>query len=921
MTPWRSDCFLVLCEAPGVCEMEEDMRMLVLSSAMFVAWASKLKIKNQISKLWNRRKVAMTSSILHFAFCILIILSGEAQLVAVETKADQHGWPILKRYDQAHLARIALPLGGIGTGTVSLGGRGDLRDWEIMNRPAKGFIPQRGATGPFFALYVRKAGGWTVTRAIEGPLDLSDYEGSHGSTVPNHGLPRFRTCSFAAAYPLGQVILSDADVPVEVRIEAFNPLVPGDADVSGIPVAILRYVLHNAGDESLIASVCGSMPNFIGIDGSAGKAATNQNEFRKNQDVQGIFMYSKGVAKKAEQWGTLALTTIAKNNVTYRTSWTPHRWGSSLLDFWDDFSDDGRLEERPATGEDTPMASLAVQVELPPHTTERVIFLVTWHFPNRQTWTPKNNEQDRIGNYYTTKYSDAWDVAEKLAPQLAELESKTIQFVRAFCDSNLPEAVKEAALFNISTLRTQTCFRAEDGRFYGWEGCSDRGGCCHGSCTHVWNYEQATAFLFGSLAKSMREVEFAHATNNQGLMSFRVNLPLERAQEFGKAAADGQMGCIMKMYRDWQLSGDDEMLKALWPGVKKAVEFCWIKGGWDANKDGVMEGCQHNTMDVEYYGPNPQMGVWYLGALRAAEEMAKYLCDDDFAKTCRNLFERGKTWIDQNLFNGEYYEHKIQPPKDKSEIAPSLLVGMGAKDISKPDYQLGSGCLVDQLVGQYMAHVCGLGYLLEPANIHKTLQSIVKYNLRQGLYGHFNCMRSFALGDESALLMASYPKDRPANPFPYFTEVMTGFEYAAAVGMLYEGQVENGLKCIKNIRDRYDGRKRSPFDEAECGHHYARAMASWAAVLALTGFHYCGVEKTMTFAARDGTFFWSNGYAWGSCSLKYTGKNTSVQLSVLHGELTLAKFILDGFGYNKFDKALSIKEGQTAKFQVNQEGL
>lgn len=859
-------------------------------------------------------------------------VAGEAQILPVGTKAGQEGWPVLKRYDQAHLARIALPLGGIGTGTVSLGGRGDLRDWEIMNRAAKGFVPQRGSTGPFFALYVRTADGRTMTRAVEGPIDLAGYEESHGSTVPNHGLPRFRTCSFAAAYPLGQVILSDADVPVDVRIEAFNPLVPGDADASGIPVAVLRYVLHNAGSEPVIASVCGSTPNFVGIDGSGSTkdwkgdlvavgGRANQNELRRSQSVQGIFMSSKGVAARAEQWGTIALTTTAEAGVSYRTSWTSQSWGSSLLDFWDDFSDDGRLEERPPTREDTPMASLAVQVELPPNGTKEVTFLITWHFLNRQTWTPKNNEQDRIGNYYTTKYGDAWDVAEKFAPQLADLEGKTIQFVRAFCDSDLPEVVKEAALFNVSTLRTQTCFRTEDGRFYGWEGCSNKRGCCHGSCTHVWNYEQATAFLFGGLARSMREVEFAQATDDTGLMSFRVNLPLERARKFGKAAADGQMGCIMKMYRDWQLSGDDEILKTLWPRVKEAVEFCWIKGGWDADRDGVMEGCQHNTMDVEYYGPNPQMGAWYLGALRAAEEMAKHLRDDDFARTCRNLFERGKTWMDRNLFNGEYYEHKIQPPKDKSEIAPSLLVGMGAKDMTKPDYQLGSGCLVDQLVGQYMAHVCGLGYLLEPANVRKTLQSIVKYNLRQGLCGHFNCMRSFALGDESALLMASYPKDRPANPFPYFTEVMTGFEYAAAVGMLYEGQSENGLKCIKNIRDRYDGQKRSPFDEAECGHHYARAMASWAAVLALTGFHYSGIEKTMTFAARDGTFFWSNGYAWGSCSLKRSGKDVSVQLSVLHGELTLTKFILDGFGYNRFDKALLIKQGQTAKFEVNQEGL
>jgi hypothetical protein len=148
---------------------------------------------------------------------------------------------------------------------------------------------------------------------------------------------------------------------------------------------------------------------------------------------------------------------------------------------------------------------------------------------------------------------------------------------------------------------------------------------------------------------------------------------------------------------------------------------------------------------------------------------------------------------------------------------------------------------------------------------------------------------------------------------------MTGFEYTAAVGMLYEGQVDNGLECIKNIRDRYDGSKRSPFDEAECGHHYARAMASWAAVLALTGFNYSGVEKSMTFAAQDGSFFWSNGYAWGTCSLKKIKKNVRIELSVLHGQLSLSKFSLRNFGDIQFDPDESglIKAGQKVKFSVS----
>jgi uncharacterized protein (DUF608 family) len=855
------------------------------------------------------------------ALALVIVLQGSS-------RSQNTTWPILKRYDRDHLARIALPLGGIGTGTVSLGGRGDLRDWEIMNRPAKGFVPYMGQrTGPFFAIHAQTAAGKSATRALEGPLTFSEYEESHGSTAINHGLPRFRYCAFAAAYPFGQVMLSDPEVPVDVCIEAFNPLVPGDSKTSGIPVAILRYVVRNKTAWPVKASVCGTLPNFVGRDGSQtardwkGDAVTtggksNRNEFRRSPGLRGIFMHSEGIDPKAAQWGTMALTTTSTGEVTFRTAWRRGGWGSSLLDFWDDFSRDGKLEEREAGGEERPMASLAVEIPVPSWESREVTFLLTWHFPNRYTWTPRNNAADRLGNYYTTLYSDAWNVAEKVAPEIDGLEKATVDFVRTFCESDLPPEVKEAALFNISTLRTQTCFRTKDGRFFGYEGSSNRRGCCHGSCTHVWNYEQATAFLFGDLACSMREVEFAHATDEHGLMSFRVSLPLERARDFGKAAADGQMGCIMKIYRDWQLSGDGAMLEKLWPKVRKAIEFCWIDGGWDADQDGVMEGCQHNTMDVEYYGPNPQMGIWYLGALRAAEEMARHLGEKEFSRKCRQLFERGRAWVDANLFNGEYYVHKIQPPKARSEIAPSLLVGMGAKDPTRPDYQLGKGCLVDQLVGQFLAHVCGLGYLVDPAHVKTTLQSIEKYNLRKGLHGHFNCMRSFALGDESALLMASYPRGRPENPFPYFSEVMTGFEYTAAVGMLYEGLEESGLQCIRNIRERYDGRKRSPFNEAECGHHYARAMASWAAVLALSGFHYSGVERAMTFAPREGTFFWSNGYAWGKCRLEGGKQSFRAELSVMHGDLRLETFVLRGFGKKQLEAARRIHSGESIEIVV-----
>lgn len=836
----------------------------------------------------------------------------------------QKQWPVLKEYDQDHLYRIALPIGGIGTGTVSLGGRGELRDWEIMNRPAKGFrTTQNRLNAPFFAIYTSKANREIKTKALLGPLYDWEYQHMEGRSTEHHGMPRFEKASFKTAYPFGQVLLSDAKMPVDVKIKAFNPLIPTDADNSGIPIAVLQYEVTNKLDEQIDVSVCGIMRNFIGVDGSKSQkdwkgeyyhigARYNKNKYKETGSVKGIYMSSDSVRSNDPAWGTMALTVPKGENITYRTGTVPDAWGNAILNFWDDFSEDGILKEEEWGFDHQPMASLSNSKSLGPKETKVFTFYLTWHFPNRTTWYGPG----LVGNYYTELYKDAGDVIDKVFPKLNELENQTIDFVSSFINSDYPEVVKEAALFNISTLRSQTVFRTKDGNMFGWEGTMDDVGSCMGSCTHVWNYEQATAFLFGDLAKSMREVEFGYATHDNGLMSFRVELPLENAKANLMAAADGQMGTIMKFYRDWQLSGDTEFLKKHWPNVKKALAFSWIDGGWDADTDGVMEGCQHNTMDVEYFGPNPQMQLWYLGALKAGQQMALAMDDNNFASICEKLFSMGSKWTDENLFNGEYYEQIIMPPNSLNEIASGLTVGMGSAKLSEPDFQLAKGCLVDQLVGQYMSHICGLGYLVEPKNVKATLESIMKYNYRKSLNEHFNNMRSYAMGNESALLMASWPKGRPKVPFPYFSEVMTGFEYTAAVGMLYEGLENEGLKCIQNIRDRYDGSKRNPFDEAECGHHYARAMASWASVLALSGFNYSAVNEELSFANLEGKYFWSTGHAYGNVIMSNENGSKQLEIEILNGEIDLSKITIKGFGEKQFKTKERIKKSKKVLYTI-----
>lgn len=842
----------------------------------------------------------------------LKISSMFLMLVQVLSAQDNtNDWPVLKTYDQEHIQKIKMPVGGIGTGTVSLTGRGSLEDWEIMNRPAKGFNPTLEnwgpvkEKGPFFAIYVEDGDGIKQTRLLEGMQTEASYEGALGAVSNNHGLPRFSNASFKTAYPFGQVFLSDDALPVEVVVGAFNPLIPGNIDDSSIPMAVLNYKVKNTSTKDITISLSGTIQNFIGFDGNRGKAIKNLNTIKEEDGVKGIHYTTNGVDPKREQWGTMSFVSLNEGQTTYRTAWQKKtsRWDKKRLDFWDDFSEDGVLEERENDQANAPMGSLAVRTTLKAGEEKDFRFLISWHFPNRQTWDKPGFQKyikATVGNYYTTQYKDSWEVISKTLPRLETLEDQTKTFVNALIASDIPEEIKESSLFNLAHLRTQLAFRIKSGHMLGWEGLFDDRGSCFGSCTHVWNYEQTTAFLFGELAKTMRDVEYRYATDDEGMMSFRVYLPLEQGQKWGKAAADGQMGAIMKFYRDWQLSGDDAFLKKHWPMVKKSLEFSWIPGGWDANKDGVMEGSQHNTMDVEYFGPNPQMGFWYLGALRASEEMATYLGEKKFARTCKNLYKKGSHWMDENLFNGEYYEQHIEPPMSADNVAKSLMHVTSKKgiDLTSPDFQLGNGVLVDQLVGQVFAHLVGLGYLGKEENVKKTLESVMKYNYVENMTSHANFHRSYALGDESALLMAAYPNGRPDKPFPYYTEVMTGFEYTAAVGMLQEGLVDDGLLCIRNIRDRYDGKKRSPFDEAEAGHHYARSMMAWAGILATTEFHYSAVEKSMTFTGRPGTYFWSNGYSYGICEVKDKG----AVLTLLSGELELNLFSLKGIGTKKLER-------------------
>jgi uncharacterized protein (DUF608 family) len=802
------------------------------------------------------------------------------------------GYP--RRFRGRQLRMISFPLGGVAAGSLGLGGRGQLVNWEIFNRPNKGYRPPYA----FPAIWAQAGSGKPVARVLESRI-LPPYEGQDGLGSNNApGLSRLESATFTGEYPLAHIDFEDRTLPVMVELDAFSPFIPHEPDDSGLPVAILRYRVTNPGAVAAMVGIAFSIENPVNSkeenDNARLKSDTGRrNEYRSEKGIAGLVMSNPALAAEDPMAGefVLAARVDGAAEVSHWEGWPAGRWWNAPLHFWDQFAKTGGLGMQPEPHNS--VGVLCLKRTISPGQTASVEFLLGWRFANRTPdwigWeAPEGEGKTVIGNAYAARFKSAWEAVSYTAANLERLEAQTRMFATALGESTIPAVVKEAASATLSTLATTTCFRTADGEFHAWEGSDDQRGCCFGNCTHVWNYETATAFLFPSFARSLRRSAFGYSMDDAGAIHFRQLLPEGKGRS-GYAAADGQMGQIIHAWLDWKISGDDALLKSTWPGAMKALEFAWVPGGWDANRDGVLEGVQHNTYDVEFYGPNPMCGIYYLGALRASEEMARAAGDTASAETYRNLFDKGSKWIDANLFNGEFYVQKVRGFQ-KDEIAKNLRSEMGSENTETPEYQVGGGCLADQLIGQYLAEVGGMGPLVSPKNIRTTLRSIYKYNYKSTLADHDNVERTYALNEEAVVVVCDYGKaERPHIPFPYYAEAWTGQEYLVAALMMNWGMVKEGVECVENIRARFDGEKRNPWDEPECGHHYARAMSSWSTVVAMSGFLYDGVAAAVVAAPkipRDNfACFWATGTGWGTFSLRKTAGSTLFSIRVLRGTL------------------------------------
>jgi uncharacterized protein (DUF608 family) len=808
---------------------------------------------------------------------------------------------------------VALPLGGIGTGNLALGGTGVLKQWQLHNQGNHlGFAPQS-----FFALrlsctepplsFRRLLHSPPVAAHPEPAPLVNDELDAAGRYARPASWPPVRETTFDGAYPFARIDYAD-DWPAEVQLEAYTPFVPLDAEASSLPLASFTFRITNRFSHPLHGWLVGALQNLVGWDGvtpvrddQCAVLGGNVNRLMTAGDGTGVLLGNDELDPADPGYGSMALWTPAAAAALpqFADADTALAFADSLklanvtvLDDWSAEASARALAELrpvvrgpagPSPAGRTWAAALAVPFAVQPGESVSLEVVYAWHFPNRLADFDRFGAAEVvpggpawIGNHYTTRFTGAQDVIEHFAARRGDLLERTRRWHDAVYESSLPAVITDVVGAQPSLIRSPTTFRTADGRFYGFEGVlgestlnwnGNIGGSCPLNCTHVWNYEQALAQLFPSLERSMRETDWDVMQAPEGYLPHRVLLPPSGPQLHGvtvggpaRPAIDGMLGTVLKTYREVLRGAGAEWLGRYLPHARRLTDY--VTSVWDVNGSGVLTGDQPVTHDISLQGPNIFVGGLWLTALRAMQEMTGRSGATAEAAEFGRRFAAASASYDELLWNGDYYSQKSDGQS----------------------FDFGDGCLSDQLLGQWWAHQLDLGHVLPADHVRGALASIVAFNFRDSFRGFEHGYRVFADADDAGLLICTWPRGgRPVVPIRYADEVWTGVEYQVAAHCLIEGMTDDGLRILDGLRARYDGSRRNPYNEIECGDHYSRAMAGFSVLDAWTGAGYDAWAGQLRIGLGAERYPLIAGTGWG----EVTVADQSVSFRCLGGAVPL----------------------------------
>jgi Glycosyl-hydrolase family 116, catalytic region/beta-glucosidase 2, glycosyl-hydrolase family 116 N-term len=807
---------------------------------------------------------------------------------------------------------VAFPLGGLGTGNVSLGADGSLRQWEIHNRiNHRGDVPETlfairtsCADPPDDQRRLLRARPRDAATVAPAPL-VSDHEPASWPSRPR-GWEPVESTDFSATYPFARIEYHDASLPLGIALEAHTPFVPLDERASSLPVIEFRFTIANPGSYRRHGWLVGTLLGTVGWDGVTpieGNACPlfggNTATVDRRPTGTSVRLEQPGLDPTDPAWGSQAIWTDAPVRVLPRAR-SAHdvlRWVDTLglvtpmqLGTWDEaalrMSTEGARPTMRDPAEASPpgqswVTGLAAAFSIGPGETTEITFAHAWWFPNRvvdfdQFGPPiLETEPTRLGNSYALPFRGADEVVDRWLVDRPASRALAEAWAETWSRSSLDPVVAETLGAQATLVRSPSVFVTADGIAFGFEGGlgastrnfeGDVGGSCPLDCTHVWNYAQAFAAMYPMLERTMRDVEWDVLQAPEGYLPHRVRLPLDGRQFHGvpiggplDPAVDGMLGAILKTYRDARSTGDRPWLAGRWPSMLRLMRY--VSEHW-ADADGVLRGRQPVTFDIDLSGPNMYVGGLWLAALRTMATVASLLEDTPTEDDMTRRSGVAAAAYDASLWNGSYY----------------------AQDSEGTGRDFGDGCLSDQLLGQWWAHQLDLGHLLPVEHVRSALTSIVEHNLRDGVDAGLANHRVFADPGDRGLVVCSWPRGgRPEAAIRYADEVWSGSEYQVAAHCRFEGLVSESDTVLAAVRARQSGLRRNPFNEIECGDHYVRAMSAWSLLQASTGFSHDALTGHLRAPTALGRWPFLAGSAWGTVEVE--GGRT--RISPVHGELTV----------------------------------
>ena len=779
----------------------------------------------------------------------------------------QRGKPIVyNKSNSNNFEYIGMPIGGIGAGQLYLGGDGQLWFWDIFNTNYHQY--KLKGEEAYVAPYNRTEsyGNAFGTHNIDQGFSVTAWV--NGEKVTKRlNRDGYKNIEFLGQYPVGEVTYGDNEFPIKVKMKAFSPFVPLEIRKSMLPATVFIFTLTNHSVENVETKFEAWMENAVLIDGrkeyrTKGELVNTYNDLSENiKRIDFAVENANRFTKEQTDYGTMSLSMM----------YTEGKLATDVIH-----------DQRVKLEKDAHLIGrLSNNMKLEPGEEKQISFVLTWHFPKTYASLFQRGSEEIYGaavdstRYYAQIYNDASAVSDHILKNRKDLIDNTLLWRDTWYDSTLPYWFLDRTFLNTSILASSTSNLLNNGMFYGTEGANQG----PGTCLHVWGYAQALGRLFPELEINLREmVDFKPFSEGGAL---EKNGTIKTRWRVEGMSVDGQSGVILRTYLAHRNSKDISFLTRNYESLKKAMNG--IINQHDNNLDGILSGPQYNTLDAAWYGDITWLSLYYTAALRAMSEMANEMEDQTYADYCVEIADKGRKYIEDNLFNGEYFYHKGNPDKPNT---PGTYTGM--------EYS--------QLMGQSWAYQVGLGEIIDPKKASKNLESLWRYNFTTDV-GPFRSKQTggrwYAMPGEGGLIACTWPKGghevlgyglkRFAD---YNNESQNGYEYAATSLMMWHNMPFHSLAHIWYMHNnRYHGSKRNPWCEVEWGIHYARSMASYGHFVAACGFEYHGPKGYMAFDPKfnenhfKAPFVAAKG--WGTFSQTRSGTVQQNTLTLRYGSLIL----------------------------------